>query len=74
MTNESWGHKLRVVERARFEYSPLWKVLDKGSEKDEKKGELLQGLNILNTRMERSWKQLKKGKQNKNCVPKIGNK
>ena len=65
MTNKSFGYKLRVVQRARFEYSPLGKVFYKGSEKDEKKGELLQRLKKMKTRMKRSWKQLKKESKTK---------
>ena len=62
MTNESLGYKLRVVERARFEYSPLGKVFDKGSEKDEKKGELLLRIKNIEDKNEEKLKAIKKRK------------
>ena len=36
-TGEDLGYKPGVVEKAKFEYSPLCKVFNKGLEKDDKK-------------------------------------
>ena len=44
MTGEDLGYKLRVVEQAKFEYSPLGKVFDIGLEKEDKKERLLKRL------------------------------
>ena len=41
MTGEDLGYKPGVIERAKFEYSPLGKVFNKGLEKEDKKEGLL---------------------------------
>ena len=71
MTDEGLGYKLRVVKQAKFEYSPLRKVFDKGSEEDEKKEELLNRLKNIEDKNEEKPKAIKKGKQNKICVLKL---
>ena len=50
MTGKDLGYKPGVVEKAKFEYSPLGKVFNKGLEKEDKKQELLKRLkNIEDT-------------------------
>ena len=50
LTGEDLGYKPGVVEQAKFKYSPLGKVLNKGLEKEDKKGGLLNRLkNIEDT-------------------------
>ena len=50
MTGKDLGYKPGVVEKAKFEYSPLDKVFNKGLEKEDKKQELLKRLkNIEDT-------------------------
>ena len=50
MTGKDLGYKPGVVEKAKFEYSPLGKVFNKGLGKEDKKQELLKRLkNIEDT-------------------------
>ena len=51
LTGEDLQHKPGVVEQAKFEYSPLGKVFNRGLEKEDKKEELLKNYNILKTQM-----------------------
>ena len=44
MTGEDLGYKPGVVEQAKFEYSPLGKVFNKGLDKEDKKEGLLKRL------------------------------
>ena len=44
LTGEDLGHKPDVVQKAKFEYSPLGQVFNKGLEKDEKQEVLLKRL------------------------------
>ena len=37
LTGEDLGLKLNTIEQARFEYSPLDKIFNKGLDKDDKK-------------------------------------
>ena len=73
MTDESLGYKLRVVKQAKFEYSPLRKVFDKGSEEDEKKEKLLKRLKNIEDKNEEKPKAIKKMKAKQNLCTKIGN-
>ena len=41
MTGEDLGYKASAVEQAKFEYSPLGKVFNRGLEKEDKKEGLL---------------------------------
>ena len=53
MTGKDLGYKPGVVEKAKFEYSPLGKVFNKGLKKEDKKQELLKRLkNIEDTNEE----------------------
>ena len=51
LTGEDLAYKPVVVEQARFEYSPLCKVVNKGLEKEDKKEELLKRPKTLKARM-----------------------
>ena len=44
LTGEDLDYKPSTVERAKFEYSPLGKFLNKGLEQEDKKGGLLKRL------------------------------
>ena len=44
LTGEDLGYKPRVVEKAKFQYSPSGKVFNKGLEKEDRKEELLKRL------------------------------
>ena len=53
MTGKDLGYKPGVVEKAKFEYSPLGKVFNKGLKKEDKKQELLKKLkNVEDTNEE----------------------
>ena len=43
LTGENLGLKPSIVEQARFEYSPLGKIFNKGLSEDDKKKEFLRG-------------------------------
>ena len=57
LTGEDLGLKPSTVERARFEYSPLGKIFNKGLDKDDKKEGLFKRLE--NIKDKSSYKQLK---------------
>ena len=44
LTDEDLGYKADVVQKAKFEYSPLGKVFNKGLDESNKKEELLKRL------------------------------
>ena len=52
MTSENLGYKPGVVEQAKFEYSPLGKVFNKGLEKEDKKQGPLKTLKIIEAKKE----------------------
>ena len=43
LTGEDLGLKPNTIEQAKFEYSPLGKIFDKGLDKDDKKDGLFKG-------------------------------
>ena len=53
MTGEDLRYKPGVVEQAKFEYSPLGKVFNKGLEKKDKKDGLLKRLKIIEAKNEK---------------------
>ena len=53
MTSEDLGHKSRVVEQAKFEYSPFGEVFNKGLEKEDKKEGLLKSLKNIEDKKEK---------------------
>ena len=65
MTGEDLWYKPGVVEQAKFEYSSLGKVLNKGLEKEDKKKDFLKRLKNIEGKNKEQLKQLKiKGKKN----------
>ena len=51
LTGEDLGYKPGVVEKAKFEYSPLGKVFNKGLDESQKKEGLLKRLKILKAKI-----------------------
>ena len=47
LSGEDLGHKPGVVERAKFEYSPLGMILSKGLKKDDKVNKVVKYNNDL---------------------------
>ena len=58
LTSEDLGHKSRVVEQAKFEYSPLGKVFNKGLEKEDKKEGLLKSFKNIEDKKEKQLKMI----------------
>ena len=56
LSGEDLGYKLGVVEQAKFEYSPLGKVFNKGLKKEDKKEGLLKRLNSIEGKNEEQLK------------------
>ena len=56
LTSEDLGYKPRVVKRAKFEYSPLGKVFNKGLDESDIKEGLLKRLKTFKARMKNNWK------------------
>ena len=59
MTGEDLGYKLSMTEQAKFDYSPLGKVFNKGLDEEDKKEWLLKSIKNIGIKMKRCWKQLK---------------
>ena len=53
LTSEDLGYKSRVVEQAKFEYSPLAKDFNKGLEKEDKKEGLLKSFKSIEDKKEK---------------------
>ena len=56
LSGEDLGYKLGVAEQAKFEYSPLGKVFNKGLKKEDKKEGLLKRLNSIEGKNEEQLK------------------
>ena len=56
LTGENLGYKPGVVEQAKFKYSSLGKVFNKGLEKADKKEGILKRLKTLKTRIKSNLK------------------
>ena len=52
LTGEDLGLKPNTIEQARFEYSPLGKIFNKGLDKDDKKEGLFKRLNNIKDKNE----------------------
>ena len=50
LTGEDLDLKPRTVEQAKFEYSPLGRIFNKGLSEEDKKEGILKGLKILKTK------------------------
>ena len=69
LTGEDLGYKPDVVQKAKFEYSPLGQVFNKGLETDEKQVGLLKRLKNIENKTD---KQLEESKDNQLGVKSIG--
>ena len=58
LTGEDLGLKPSTVEQAKFEYSPLGKIFNKGLDKDDKKEGLFERLTYIKDTNLTSYKQL----------------
>ena len=56
MTGEDLGLKPSTVEQAKFEYSPLGKIFNKGLSKDDKKEGLLEKIKNIECKNEEQLK------------------
>ena len=64
LTGEDLDLKPNIVEQAKFEYSPLGKIFNKGLDKDDQKEGLFKRLENVKIKMKSSYKQLKIKKKN----------
>ena len=64
LTGEDLGLKPNTVEQAKFEFSPLGKIFNKGLDKDDQKEGLLKRLDYVKIKMKSSYKQLKTKEKN----------
>ena len=55
LTGEDLGLKPNTIEQARFEYSPLGKIFNKGLDKDDKKEGLFKRLENINDKNEENF-------------------
>ena len=69
LTGKDLGYKLDVVQKARFEYSPLGQVFNKRLEKDEKQVGLLKRLKNIEDKTD---KQLNENKNSQSGINSIG--
>ena len=60
------GYKSGVAEQAKFQYSPLGQIFDKGFEEDDKKYELLKRLKQVKINNQKQLKISLKNRSNKN--------
>ena len=63
MTGEDLGYKSDVIQKAKFEYSPLGKVFNKGLDENDKKG-LLTRLKNIEDKSENQQKMIENKKDN----------
>ena len=59
MTDEHWGYKPGVDKRAKFEYSPLGELFNKGLKEDDKKETILKRLDNIKGTSENQLKTIK---------------
>ena len=59
LTGEDFGLKPSIIEQAKFEYSPLGKIFNKGLEKEDKKEGLLKRLKNIEDKNEEQLKAIK---------------
>ena len=59
LTGEDLGLRLSVLEKAKFEYSPLGKIFNKGLDKDDKKGGLFKSLENIKDKNEEQFQIIK---------------
>ena len=59
MTGEDLGYKPDVIQKAKFEYSPLGKVFNKGLDEGDKKEGLLKRLKNIESKNEQQLEAIK---------------
>ena len=59
LTGEDLGYKPDVVQKVKFEFSPLGQVFNKGLDTSKKQVGLLKRLNISKIRLIENWKKIK---------------
>ena len=69
LTGEDLGYKADVVQKAKFEYSPLGHIFNKGLNTDDKKKGLLKRLKNIEDKTDQ---QLEENKDNQLCVKSVG--
>ena len=73
LTGEDLGLKPSTVEQARFEYSPLGKIFNKGLDKDDKKEGLFKRLKNIKNKNEEQLKVLKDQLKKQPIISKVKN-
>ena len=63
MTGENLGYKPDVIQKAKFEYSPLGKIFNKGIDEGDKKEGLLKRLKNIEGKNEQQLEAIKDGQQ-----------
>ena len=71
LTGEDLGLKPSTVEQAKFEYSPLGKIFNKGLDKDDKKQELFKRLKNIEDKSENQSKKQLDAIKNMNISSKL---
>ena len=64
LTGEDLGLKSSTVEKAKFEYSPVGKIFNKGLKEEDKKEGLLKGLKNIEDKSEEQLKAIKNKTEN----------
>ena len=73
LTGEDLGLKPNTIEQARFEYSPLGKIFNKGLDKDDKKEGLFKRLENIKDKNEEQLKVLKDQLEKQPIISKVKN-
>ena len=73
LTGEDLGLKPSTVEQAKFEYSPLGKIFNKGLDKDDKKEGLFKRLENIKDKNEEQLKVLKDQLEKQPIISKVKN-
>ena len=66
VTGDNLGYKPDVIQKAKFEYSPLGKAFNNGLDERDKKEGLLKGLKHIEVKNEQQLESIKDGQQLKN--------
>ena len=59
LTGENLGYKPDVIQKAKFEYSPIGKIFNKGLDESDKKEGLLKRLKNIESINEQQWEPIK---------------
>ena len=73
MTSEDLGYKPDVAQKAKFEYSPLGKVFNKGLDESEKKERLLKRIKSIEDKNEQQLEAIRdEGEKQLDAIGKYG--